>query len=120
MKVAITSQGKDVSSSVDLRFGRAKWILLIDTDTDDVQVYDNTVNLNSASGAGIQTGARIAEIGAKTVITGNVGPNAFKTLQAAEVDVFLCKAQSVEDALGLFKADKLQSVDQANVEGHWT
>jgi len=120
MKVAVTSQGKDLSSGVDLRFGRAKWILLVDTDTGDVQVYDNAVNLNSASGAGIQTGARISEIGAQAVITGNVGPNAFKTLRAGEVDVFLCKAQSVEDALGLFKASKLEIVAEANVEGHWT
>ena len=32
MKVAITSQGKELSSEIDLRFGRAKWFMVMDTD----------------------------------------------------------------------------------------
>ena len=119
MKIAITAQGQDLSSQIDLRFGRAKWLLVVDTDTGHCEAKDNTVNLNAASGAGIQTAQNIANLGIQAVITGNVGPNAFKTLNAAGIKIFLSKASSAQEALDLFKEEKLQQVTQANVEGHW-
>jgi len=119
MKVAVTSQGKESSSEVDPRFGRAKWLIIVDTETGHAEAYDNTVNLNAAQGAGIQTAKNVADLRAEAVITGNVGPNAFKTLHAANVKVFLAEKQTVGEAIDSFKADKLEEVDQANVEGHW-
>jgi predicted Fe-Mo cluster-binding NifX family protein len=77
------------------------------------------VNLNAVQGAGIQTGQNIANLGVEAVITGNVGPNAFKTLNAAGIEIFLAEAQTVQEAIDLFKARKLKEVDKANVEGHW-
>ncbi len=119
MKIVVTAQGNELSSEVDLRFGRAENLIVIDTETDDFQVHSNTTNLNAAQGAGIQTGRNVAELDAEVVITGNVGPNAFKTLSAAGVKVFLSEKQTVAEAIELFKAGKLKEVDQANVEGHW-
>jgi predicted Fe-Mo cluster-binding NifX family protein len=119
MKVVATAQGNELSSEIDLRFGRAKWLLLIDTESGDFQAHDNVVNLNAAQGAGIQTGQNIANLGAEAVVTGNVGPNAFKTLNAADVKIFLAEKQTVQEAIDSFKAGKLKEVDKANVEGHW-
>ena len=120
MKIAITTQGQDLSSQLDPRFGRAKWLIVVDTETGDFQAYDNAVNLNAAQGAGIQTAQNAANLGAQAVITGNIGPNAIKTLDAAKVKVFLSKASTAHEALGLFKEGKLQEVTEPNVEGHWT
>ena len=119
MKVAVTSQGKELSSDIDPRFGRARWLLLVDTQTGLSEAYDNAVNLNIAQGAGIQTGQNVANLGAEAVITGNVGPNAFKTLDAANVKVYLSKAKTIQEAIGSYKAGELNEVTQANVEGHW-
>jgi predicted Fe-Mo cluster-binding NifX family protein len=47
MKIAITTQGKELSSEIDLRFGRAKWLIVADTETGDFEVHDNVVNLNA-------------------------------------------------------------------------
>ena len=119
MKVVITAQGNELSSEIDLRFGRAKWLIVVDTESGDFQAHDNAVNLNAVQGAGIQTGQNIANLGVEAVITGNVGPNAFKTLNAANIKVFLAEKQTVQDAMDSFKAGKLKEVNQANVEGHW-
>jgi len=119
MKIAITAQGKELSKEIDLRFGRAKWIVVVDSETGDFAAHDNVVNLNAIQGAGIQTGQNIANLGVEAVITGNVGPNAFKTLNAANVKIFLVEKQTVQDAIDSFKAGKLKEVDGANVEGHW-
>jgi len=120
MKIAITAQGQDLSNQLDTRFGRAKWLIVYDTETGSVEANDNTVNLNASSGAGIQTAQNAANLGAEAVITGNMGPNAFKTLNAAKVKVFLSKASTVQEALDLFKEGKLQEVTEPNVDGHRT
>ena len=89
MKLAITAQGSQRTDPIDLRFGRAKYLIVMDTETGEQAVHDNAVNLNAAQGAGIQTGRNVAELGVEAVITGNVGPNAFKTLNAAGVKIFI-------------------------------
>ena len=119
MKIAVTAQGNEMSSEIDPRFGRAKWLIVVDTETGDFHAHDNVVNLNAAQGAGIQTGQNIANLGVEAVITGNVGPNAFKTLTAANVKAFLSKASIAQEALDLFKEGKLQKVTRPNVQGHW-
>ena len=119
MKIVITAQGKKLSSAIDLRFGRAKWLIIVDTESGDFQAHDNAVNVNAAQGAGIQTGGNVANLGVEAVITGNVGPNAFKTLNAANVKVFLAEKQTVQQVIDSYKAGELKEVDQANVEGHW-
>ena len=119
MKIAITAQGKELSSEIDLRFGRARWIIVIDSETGDFAAHDNVVNLNAVQGAGIQTGQNIANLDVEVVITGNVGPNAFKTLDTAGVKIFLAESQTVQQALDSFKAGKLKEINGANVEGHW-
>jgi len=119
MKIAVTSEKEQLTSLIDLRFGRAKYLIVIDTDTGDFLAHDNSVNLNAAQGAGIQTGQNIANLGVEAIITGNVGPNAFKTLNAAGIKIFLAEKQTVQEAVDLFKAGKLKEVDKANVAGHW-
>jgi len=119
MKIAITAQGKELSNEIDLRFGRARWIIVVDSETGDFAAHDNVVNLNAVQGAGIQTGQNIANLDVEVVITGNVGPNAFKTLNTAGVKTFLAESQTVQQALDSFRAGTLKEVDGANVEGHW-
>ena len=119
MKVAVTAQGRELGGQMDQRFGRAKFLIVADTETGDFQIHDNIVNLNAAQGAGIQTGQNIANLDVEAVITGNVGPNAFRTLNAANVKVFLSETQTVQGAVDLFKEGKLEEVKRANVEGHW-
>ncbi len=119
MKIAITSSGDTLNSEVDPRFGRAKWLLLMDTQTGLSEAHDNAVNLNIVQGAGIQTGQNVVNLGVEAVITGNIGPNAFKTLNAVNIKVFLANSKTVQEAVDLFKAGKLEEVNKANVEGHW-
>ncbi len=119
MKVVVTSQGSDLNSQVDPRFGRAKNFIVVDTDTEEFSVHDNTQNLNAAQGAGIQAARTVVDLGVQVVLTGNVGPKAFTTLQAGNVKVYPGAAGTVKDAVEKFKAGQLQGADKANVEGHW-
>ena len=119
MKLAITSEGEDLSSAVDPRFGRAKYFIVLDTETGDYAAHNNAQNLNAVQGAGIQAGRNVADLGVEAVLTGNVGPKAFSVLQAAGVKVYIGAAGTVAEAVEKFKAGELKPVSEANVEGHW-
>jgi len=119
MKIAVTSMGRDLTSAVDPRFGRAAYILIVDTDTKDFKVIDNTVNVSAFKGAGIQAATMIAEAGAEVLLTGYCGPNAFRTLEAAGIKVGSDISGTVADTVVAFLEGKINYTETANAEGHW-
>jgi len=119
MKIAVTSTGDTLDSEVDPRFGRAKYIIIVDSDTFDFEVLDNKENLNALKGAGIQAASMISRQNAEILLTGFCGPNAFKTLQAAKINVANDAAGSVRDAVTAYLDGKLPLAEKPNVEGHW-
>ena len=120
MKIAITSYGKDLSSKTDRSFGRAKWFILVDTETGMFEAHSNEQNVNAAQGAGIQAAQNVTNLGAEALLTGNVGPNAFRTLNAASIGIFIVKEDmTVEQALSEWKEGKLQEAGESTIEGHW-
>jgi predicted Fe-Mo cluster-binding NifX family protein len=119
MRVAVSTQGDGLESMVDPRFGRAKGFLLIDTDSGEVSALPNTQNLNAVQGAGIQSAKNIADAGVEAVISGNVGPKAFTTLNAAGIRVYLAADCTVGEAVESLKNGSLQEQSGANVESHW-
>ena len=119
MKIAVTSQGTDLDARVDPRFGRAAYILVVDSDSNDFQVIDNNENINALKGAGIQAASNVVNSGAKVLLTGFCGPNAFRALQAGKVAVANDAEGTVRDAVRMYLDGKLTHADGANVEGHW-
>jgi predicted Fe-Mo cluster-binding NifX family protein len=86
-KLAITSEGPTLDDQVDPRFGRAAGFLLVDPDTMTTEYLDNGQSQVMAQGAGIQAAQIVARAGADWVLTGYVGPKAFKVLEAAGIKV---------------------------------
>lgn len=119
MKIAISSKGKGLSSSIDDRFGRAKWFIVADTDADSFVAVPNEQNLNSPQGAGIQSAANVARQGVKYVITGHCGPNAFRALQSQDIDVIVAVKGTIGEVLDKFKRGELKPAHAPDVKGHW-
>jgi len=118
MKIAISASGSDLSSSVDPRFGRCPFFLLVDTDTMEFEAVENS-NVSAMSGAGIQSAQFIANKGAKALLTGSCGPNAFQTLQAAGVDVIVGVTGTVQEAVQKYKSGQFQPAPQPDVPSHF-
>jgi predicted Fe-Mo cluster-binding NifX family protein len=119
MKIAISTEGKDLTSIVDQRFGRAKGFLVYDTESNESVYVDNKQNLEAAQGAGIQSAKTVIDAGAEAVITGNVGPKAFTTLNAAGVKIYLSSGGNISNAIEQLSKGELVLTSNANVEGHW-
>ncbi|MBW1767197.1 MAG: NifB/NifX family molybdenum-iron cluster-binding protein [Deltaproteobacteria bacterium] len=119
MKIAVTSKGTDLDSQVDPRFGRAAYILIVDTENLEFEVLDNKDNVNAFKGAGIQAASMVSDKGAEVLLTGFCGPNAFKTFEAAKIKVANDVSGTVRDAVKAFNEGRYVFSDKANVEGQW-
>jgi len=119
MKLAVTSTGTDLDAPVDPRFGRAKYILVVDSETLEFQVLDNKENANALKGAGIQAATMIGNQGVAVLITGFCGPNAFQTLEAAKVKVAADATGTAREAIEAYLDGSLPVVDAPNAQGQW-
>jgi predicted Fe-Mo cluster-binding NifX family protein len=119
MKIAVTSTGQDLDAPVDPRFGRAAYILVVDSDTMAFEILNNAANVNAFKGAGIQAATMVSDSQAEVLLTGYCGPNAFKTLEAARIKVAGEVSGTVREAVEAFTAGRLTFESKPNVEGHW-
>ncbi|NLZ52299.1 MAG: dinitrogenase iron-molybdenum cofactor biosynthesis protein [Thermoanaerobacteraceae bacterium] len=117
MKVTVTSTGKDLDSLLDERFGRTSYFIIMDTDSDKIEVIENQ-NSNSAHGTGVQVAQFVSGMGAKALITGNVGPNAMRVLKASGIDIFRANSMTVREALQSFADGKLEKLSDATTDPH--
>ena len=121
MKVAISAQSDDIESLVDPRFGRARWLIVADSETGEWRAHDNAVNVDAAGGAGIQAASTVAAQGVQSLITGNVGPNAHKALAAGNVTIYqVGNGVTARGALDALARGELTEVGGPTVSGHWT
>ena len=120
MKIAITASGEDLDSAVDRVFGRAKLFLNTDSEGENVEVLENSENVNAAQGAGIQAARQVANKCVDILLTGNVGPNAFRALEAASIRVFQFESDTltIRDALSAWKGGRLQEAKAPTAKGH--
>ena len=119
MKIIITSQGEDLISQVDPRFGRAKYFVIYNTETEEIIMKSNEQNLNAAQGAGIQSAQNVVDFGGEMVMTGHCGPKAFRILNEGGIKVVTDVSGTVADAIELYKKGNINFAQSADVEGHW-
>lgn len=119
MKIAVSSTGPDISDAVDPRFGRAAYLLVVESDTMSFKAIDNAGNVNAFKGAGIQAATTLSNEGVDVLLTGYCGPNAFKTLHAAGINIVNDISGTVRDVVIAFKSEEFAYSSEPNVEGHW-
>ena len=118
MKVAVTSSGKDLSSSVDPRFGRCSNFLIVDTETFKFEIVPNSA-VGSAHGAGIGAAQMVASKDIEAVLTGNVGPNAHSALSASSIKIVTGVSGTVREVVEKYNRGEYKSSDRPSVQGHF-
>ncbi len=111
MKIAVSSEGTEITTSVNPRFGRSRWFLIFDTETGVWDTHDNTVNADAPGGAGPRTVQGLADLGVGVVITGMLGPKANTALKAASISAYQAESVTVDEAV-----QKLQSGDLERIQ----
>ena len=102
MKIAITAATAGALGMMDGRFGRAPYFLVFDTRQNAWEAHENKQNAELEHGAGIQASQAIEQLGAKVLITGQVGPKALQVLRANAVKVYCVEPGKVNEILTAF------------------
>jgi len=120
MKLAISISGKTLDSPFDSRFGRAAAFCIVNVETKEWKAYENPA-LSASGGAGVQAAQFVAKQGAQAIVSGAFGPNAFDTLAAAEIEMYLApgnEAHSTTEILDMFEAGQLTKAEAATHDGY--
>jgi len=118
MKICVSASSDSLDANVDPRFGRCPYFVVVDSETMEFTVVSND-STNAAHGAGIQAAQTVANMGAKVVITGNVGPNAFNVLSATGIKIVTGASGSVREAVEKYKSGQLKETGNPTVGGHF-
>ncbi len=113
MKLCVSATGKEMTAKVDGTFGRAPYLLIIDTDTLGMEALDNTA-ADVSQGAGIAAAQLVANKGANALLTGHVGPKAYTALESAGIKIYegASTGDTVQEAVNKFKQGQVKaSVD---------
>ena len=117
-KIAVTSTGPTLDDTVEPRFGRCAYFLIIDPESLDFVPLQNP-NIALGGGAGPQSAQLMANKGVSVVLTGNCGPNAFQTFGAAGIQVITGVTGQVRKAVERFNAGELSPTSGPSVQSHF-
>jgi predicted Fe-Mo cluster-binding NifX family protein len=118
MKIAVCAQAEGIQAAVEMRFGRAAYFVIVDTETQEVESYANP-NTGLSGGAGPQTVQFLSGLGVEAVVVGNVGPNAMAALKASGIKAYTGLVGTVEETVQRFQEGKLQPVSDSTVASHF-
>ncbi len=114
-RIVITSDSKNANGFVTSTFERCRYFLIYDLATKRFKAVANPY-FNEVS-PGAEAARFIANRAEEAVITGNIGPVAYQTLENFNIQVYLVHKTSVRDAVRLFMAGGLVHVKPANQFG---
>lgn len=117
MKIAVTSRGQTLDDQVETRFGRSPYFVIVDINSMNAEAIENP-NTAAGGGAGIQSAQLMAEHNVKVALTGNCGPNAFRTLEAADIKLITGVSGTVREAALKFKNGEMSNAPGPNVQSH--
>ena len=116
MKLCVSAVYGSLEAHVDPRFGRCQYFIFVESDTMAFEVVPNKA-ASAGHGAGIQAAQTVANHGVRLVLTGNVGPNAFRALSAAGIKVVTGVSDTVREAVEKHR-DNPQGTSGPTVRGH--
>lgn len=118
MKIAVSAAGPSLDAEVDPRFGRCPYFLFVQTEDWSFEAVVNA-STTLGGGAGVQSGQLMSEKGVEYVLTGNCGPNAYMTLEAAGIQVVTGCSGTVRQAVENFRSGARSAIRQPNVASHF-
>ena len=117
MKICVTASTNTIDAKIDPRFGRCVYLIIVDSETMQFEAIPNLAS-GASGGAGIQAAQTVANKGAKVLLTGDVGPNAFQALSAAGIDVVTGVSGTAREVVEKFKRGEFKKTEAPTVGEH--
>ncbi len=117
MRIAVSAAGPTLDDEVDPRFGRCRYFIIADPDSLEFESFENS-SQTASGGAGVVSAQLVAGKDVTAVLTGNCGPNAYRTLEAAGVEVITDVSGTVREAIQGYKEGRFKSASGPTVGAH--
>ena len=117
MKIAISANGENNESILDVRFGRCEYFQIHDTEKKEVQILEN-LGKSASGGAGIVAANQLIDENVNVIITGNLGPNAFKLIDVSHVKAYKCEDISITAVLEKYNNNELEEISFSGPAHH--
>ncbi|HEY8909417.1 MAG TPA: NifB/NifX family molybdenum-iron cluster-binding protein [Desulfosporosinus sp.] len=117
MRIAISTGGRDLDKFVDDRFGRCPYFMLCDSeDPKSTAEYKDNPALSATGGAGIAAGEFMAKEKVEVLITGSLGPNALRVIEAGNIPAYAAsESMTLLEAIFAWKEGQLVRISEAGV-----
>lgn len=110
LKICISATGDSLNASLDPRFGRAIFFLIINSEGELIKAIKNT-GKQAMRGAGVTAAQIVADEKVDVIITGNIGPNASIVLSASKIKIFIGLPETpILDVIKKYQENKLQEI----------
>ena len=117
MKIALSSSGKDLDSTLDLRFGRCPYFIIYDLDTEEFTTAENK-GAQASGGAGIAAAQQLIDESIEGVITSKVGPNAHELLVDSNIKIYEGKNIPGKLLIESYKKGDLEEIKESGPAHH--
>ncbi len=117
MQIAISSNGKEINSQLDQRFGRCPFFAVYNDQKNTWSFIPNPGFLEG-SGAGIKAAQFLLEQNIEVLLTGNLGPKASQILNTSAIKIYSLPPVSLEEALEQYRQGQCGQITEATVEAH--
>ncbi|NFA61836.1 NifB/NifX family molybdenum-iron cluster-binding protein [Clostridium sporogenes] len=112
MKIAISSTGRTMENSLDIRFGRCEYFQIHDTKSKEVKILENE-GQNASGGAGIVASNQLVDEKVDVIITGSLGPNAFEIIEKEGVKAYKCESISITSVIEKYNKGELEQISMS-------
>ena len=114
MKIAVSSSGNSLDSTLDPRFGRCAYFLIVNPADTRYEVFNNQGAAQSR-GAGIQAAKFLVAKDVTAVISGHVRPNVLQVFAAANIETFVAEQGTIKEVVERYKSGGLRPTRQTAV-----
>lgn len=115
MRVAIPATSNNLEGSIDSRFGRCSHFIIVELNNMSFEAFENKAQYEG-HGAGTMAAQNIVNYKVQAVISNQYGPNAFMTLKAANINLYIFRG-TIKDALVKLKNNELPQTTQPSSDG---
>lgn len=112
MKIALSSSGNNLDSTLDLRFGRCPYFIIYDLENDEFKAVV-TRGKDSSGGAGIATAQQLIDESVDAVISSNIGPNAYELLSSSNIKMYKGNSIPCKLLIEAYKNGELKEIKEA-------
>lgn len=109
MNIVISATGKTTENLLDVRFGRCKYFQIHNNENGNIKILENK-GLNSSGGAGIAASNQLIDEKVDVIITGDLGPNAFKLIEKAGIKAYKCGNIAISSVLEKYFKGELEEI----------